>query len=158
MSANPTATRESLGCNRLAPPLAPLQPECVHAGGDSEPLLAPLQGGATSKFTLGCTPALAPPESPISTRLTLTLDQTAEIVRQAGGESHLGRVFAVVSPGSYPTSHGRLVLNFIECDTMHLANDAVAVAQGKARAVRIKRATSDPDAIAEASTPPASRK
>lgn len=51
-------------------------------------------------------------------RLILTLDQTAEVVRQAGGESHHGRVFVTLSPGSYPTAPGRLVLNLIECPSI----------------------------------------
>ena len=79
-------------------------------------------------------------------RLILTADQTSEIVRQAGGESHLGRVFVVMSPGSYPQAPGRLVLHFIECATMRLANDAVEVAQGTSRAVRPRRATGPPQA------------
>jgi hypothetical protein len=73
-----------------------------------------------------------------SIRLILDLDQTADIVRQAGGDSHLGRVFAIVSPGSYPTAPGRLVIHLIECSSIQTAAAAVEVAQGLAKARRVK--------------------
>ncbi len=79
-------------------------------------------------------------------RVILTHDQTADIIRQAGGESHHGRVFAVVSPGSYPTAPGRLVLHLIECPSMQAAAFAVEVARGRATARRIKPAKQASDA------------
>ena len=79
-------------------------------------------------------------------RLILDLDQTAELVRQAGGESHHGRVLAIVSPGSYPTAAGRLVLHLIECSSIATANDAVSVATGRATVRRVKSPKQAPDA------------
>lgn len=73
------------------------------------------------------------------TCIKLTPEQTAKIIEQAGGESHNGRVFAVASPGSYPTAPGRLVLHLIECTSMKQANDAVDVAHGRKRAVKLNK-------------------
>lgn len=73
-----------------------------------------------------------------SIRVILTPEQTADVIRQAGGVNHHGRVFVALSPGSYPTTLGRLVLNLIECPSMQVANDAVAVATGSATARRQK--------------------
>jgi len=80
-------------------------------------------------------------------------DQTAEIVRQAGGESHLGRVFVVVGPGSYPTAPGRLVMHLIECDTINRANDAVNVATGRATVRRVKSPKMPSDALQATPSP-----
>ena len=71
-------------------------------------------------------------------RITLTSEQTADVIEQAGGKTHLGRAFAVVAPGSYPTAPGRLALHLIECPTIQAANDACLVASGAARAIRAK--------------------
>ena len=73
-------------------------------------------------------PVSRPHPSPV--KVVLTPEQTAEIVRQAGGETHLGRVWVTLSPGSYPTGEGRLVLHFIECPDMNVASAAIDVARG----------------------------
>lgn len=92
-------------------------------------------------------------------RLILTPDQTAELVRQAGGESHQGRVFVVLSPGSYPTAAGCLVLHLIECPSIATANDAVSFATGKATVRRTKSPKAPIDAsqaLSRAKAAPAS--
>lgn len=81
-------------------------------------------------------PEIRTPSKPI--RLALSENQTADVIHQAGGESHHGRAFAVVSPGSYPTAPGRLVLHVIECPSIAAASDACEVAQGLATIRRIK--------------------
>jgi len=73
-------------------------------------------------------------------RITLTPEQTAEIVQQAGGSTHLGRCFVVAHPGSYPAAPGVLVMNLIECPSMKAAAGAVDVALGTHRAVKLKEA------------------
>ena len=92
-------------------------------------------------------------------RVILDHVQTAEVVRQTGGESHHGRVFAVVSPGSYPTAAGRLVLSLIECSSIAIANDAVNVATGQAtvRSVKAPKMPADaPQGHSRAGNTPAS--
>jgi hypothetical protein len=84
---------------------------------------------------------IIPPVSdpiPSVVKVVLTPEQTAEVIQQAGGDNHFGRVFVVMSPGSYPTAPGRLVLHFIECPDMATATAAIRVAMGEARAVKIK--------------------
>lgn len=69
-------------------------------------------------------------------RLVLTPEQTAEIVAQAGGENHHGRVFVTASPGSYPTAPGKLVLHFVECPSIATASAACETALGQRKAGR----------------------
>lgn len=76
-------------------------------------------------------------------RVILTAAQTADVIRQAGGESHCGRVFAVAHPGSYPTAPGRLVLDLIGAPSIKHANDALDVLYGKARAIRFRKKPAD---------------
>ncbi len=63
-------------------------------------------------------------------RLVLTEGQSA-FLREAGVR------FAVIHPGSYPENPGRHVIDLIECDHK-CARDALAVAMGEARAVKVK--------------------
>jgi hypothetical protein len=67
-------------------------------------------------------------------RIILTADQTADLIAQVEGETIHGRAWAVVAPGSWPDSPGRLVLHLIECPSMEAANNACGVAQGHFRA------------------------
>jgi hypothetical protein len=69
-------------------------------------------------------------------KITLTSQQTADLIAQAGGETICGRAWAVVAPGSWPTAPGRLVLHVVECPSMKAANGACAVAQGLSRALK----------------------
>jgi hypothetical protein len=69
-------------------------------------------------------------------RIILTANQTAALIEQAGGETIHGRAWAVVAPGSWPDSPGRLVLHLIECPSITAANGACNVAQGILRAVK----------------------
>lgn len=73
---------------------------------------------------------------PKSIRVILTPQQTAEVIRQAGGVNHHGRAFAMLAPGSYPTAPGVLILDVFECASLKVAQAAVDVATGKATAHR----------------------
>ena len=64
MKSNPITTRKSQGCKPLAPALAPGKLECVHAGGDLEPLLAPFGGCNKQVLPRACTPTACTPHSP----------------------------------------------------------------------------------------------
>ena len=61
-------------------------------------------------------------------RLVLTEDQSA-FLRECG------KHFIVVTPGSYPSSTGRMVLHIVECGDKQAA-DACKVALGSHRAVK----------------------
>ena len=74
-----------------------------------------------------------------TTRITLTAEQTADLIAQAGGETIHGRAWAVVAPGSWPTAPGKLVLHLIECPTITAANGACRVAMGEAVAAKPRR-------------------
>jgi hypothetical protein len=65
-------------------------------------------------------------------RLILTAEQTADLIEQAGGETMHGRAWAVIAPGSWPTTPGKLILHLIECPTITAANGACRVAMGQA--------------------------
>jgi hypothetical protein len=100
------------------------------------PTCPPAEGGHGHRGVCILPPVSGPLPSPV--RVTLTPDQTAEIVREAGGLNHFGRVWVTMSPGSYPTGEGRLVLHFIECPDMATVKGALRVAVGEARAVAFK--------------------
>lgn len=60
------------------------------------------------------------------------------LVLTEGQSEHLraeGVNFAIVAPGSYPTATGRAVLHLLSIDKK-AAEDAIAVALGKAKAIR----------------------
>ncbi|MEX1047972.1 MAG: ERCC4 domain-containing protein [Akkermansiaceae bacterium] len=88
MSANPTASNENEGCKQLSPLIAPGESECVHAGGDSEPPLAPFMGVQVTSSPIGCTPQLAPlkrkPEKP--TIIIDTREQTPLVFENLASE------------------------------------------------------------------------
>lgn len=75
---------------------------------------------------------------PKSIRLVLTAEQTAAIADDGPRFS-----FVMVSPGSWPTDPGRMVLHLIETDSQ-TANAAVGVLQGTHRAVAVKPKPSKP--------------
>lgn len=73
-------------------------------------------------------------------RLVLGPEQTAEIIAQAGGDRATGRVFAVLGPGSWPDSAGRLNAYFVECPSVEAADAAVRVARGLSREAKPRKA------------------
>jgi hypothetical protein len=124
MKSNPDSTRENQRCNPLAPALAPGKPECVHAGGDLEPLLAPFGGCNKQVLLRACTPSTCTPsegEKPVRILLSESaskhLDQTGE------------NAFAVIAFDRSDQHSARWVMHLVPCSFAE-ADDAVHVAQG----------------------------
>ncbi len=68
------------------------------------------------------------------------------LVLTEGQSEHLraeGVNFAIVAPGSYPDSTGRAVLHLLSID-QKAAEDAIAVALEKAKAIRRRKGTPSP--------------
>ena len=160
MQENPCNHGENQGCNQLAPLVAKPISECVHAGGDSEPPLAPFRGvqPATSPIGVaGCrlhpseaggnTPHTAGPVDSLAAPgvVRIALSERASLALSETGHE----CFAIIGRGSYPTDPARMVI-YCQAVPTATATAACQILAGTHRAQRIKTpasATAKPAAI-----------